>query len=97
MVCTGPQRSCVVMSVSPSPFCLIFPSTPRHVARSFTPALVCARILAVVEDSLDSADGLGVEFTLDSFRRVVASIPRKVEAHPGCTDVIVVRVIHHRP
>ena len=72
-------------------------STPRHVARSFTPALVCARILAVVEDSLDSADGLGVEFTLDSFRRVVASIHHQAETQPNCTDVIVVKAIHPRP
>ena len=54
---------------------LTFPSTPRHDARSSTPALVSACILALVEDSLDSADGLGAGSTPDSFRRVVAFHP----------------------
>ena len=79
------------------PFHLTFHSVPCFPS---TPTVVSAHMLALVQDSLDSADGLGVESTLDSFRRVVASIQRQADqadGHPDCSDVIAVKAIHPRP
>ena len=70
-------RSCVVIPQRTQchhsiPFHLTFHSIPCCPS---TQTLLSARILALVEDSLDSADGLSAEFTPDSFRRIVAFHP----------------------
>ena len=72
------------------------PFIPFHVTFHSIPCCPSTHI----EDSLDSADGLGVESTLDSLRRVVASIQRhadQADGYPGCTSVIVVKAIHPWP
>ena len=100
-MCGHALRSCVVVSQRTQCHHFIpFQSIPfRSMLTFHTPALVSARILALVGDSLDSADGWGAESTPDSFRRVVTSIRRQTDqadGHSSCTGVIVVKVIHYQ-